>query len=207
MSPKVSEAYKQEKKKELLQAAKQVFIRKGYTNATMQEVMDEARVSRGALYAYFHHIDHVFMEVLRLDDQHDILFFETDGELSLWSQLTNWIKQQKKYIEGSRESLLRAKVEFFLTSKYAQDNTNSLYITERYDKLQKAIREFIQKGIEQDEFDPVLAPEDIALYFVSFIDGLLLNTFQLGPNKTKVQAQLTAFQFSLKRMLLPTEET
>lgn len=204
MSPKVSETYKKEKKKELLQAARRVFIRKGYTSSTMQDVMNEANVSRGALYAYFDHIDHVFIEVLRFDDQEDILFFEPDDLSPLWNQLTNWVKYQQKNIDGISASLVRAKAEFFLTSKYARDKANFPYITERYDKLKNAIKTFIQKGIEQDEFQPQLSPEDIALYLISFFDGLLLDTFQLGSNKTKVKAQLEVFQFSLKTILFPT---
>jgi len=39
MSPKVSAEYKANRKSELLQAAKRVFIRKGYSQATMQDIM------------------------------------------------------------------------------------------------------------------------------------------------------------------------
>ena len=42
MCPRVSEEYKQEKKHEILRAARRVFIRKGYTRTVMQDIMDEA---------------------------------------------------------------------------------------------------------------------------------------------------------------------
>jgi len=206
LSPKVSDSYKEEKKKEILQAARKVFIRQGYTNSTMQDVMDEANVSRGALYAYFDHIDHVFTEVMKFDDQDDIFFFEPDEEKPLWNQLTNWLIHQQVNIEETGESLVRAKAEFFLTSKYAHDKENFPYIKERYNNLKNAITRFIKKGIEQDEFQPLLPPENIALYFISFLDGLMLDTFQLGSKNTNVKAQLAVFQFSLKSMLFHTEE-
>ncbi|WP_232696721.1 TetR family transcriptional regulator [Brevibacillus daliensis] len=206
MSPKVSEAYKKEKKIDLLRAAKRVFINKGYTHATMQDVMDESGMSRGGLYSYFNHIDHLFMEVLQFEDQEDILFFEPSDEYPLWTQLTEWLRLQQKNIEGINNSLVRAKAEFFLTSNYARDKENYPYITERYDNIKNAIKGFIQKGIKQGEFQPILDPEHIVLYFISFIDGLMLDTFQLGSQKTDVKVQLTAFQFSLKAMLLPVGE-
>lgn len=205
MSPKVSETYKQEKKKELLQAGKRVFINKGYANTTMQDVMDEAGVSRGALYAYFDHIDHVFIEVLQLEDQEDILFFKPDGKSPLWNQLTTWLNLQKKNIEEINESLVRAKAEFFLTSKYARQNESSSYIADRYDNLKDSIIRFIQSGVEKGEFQPQLSPVNIALYFISFMDGLMLNTFQLTSEKTRVREQLLAFQFSLENILRPAK--
>ncbi|MGE8203869.1 TetR family transcriptional regulator [Heyndrickxia sp. NPDC080065] len=206
MSPRVSEEYKRKKKSELLQAARRVFIEKGYTHVTMQDVMDEANVSRGGLYAYFNHIDHLFMEVLQLDDQDDILFFEPSSEHPLWTQLTNWLRLQQQNIDGIHHSLVRAKAEFFLTSKFTYDKENFPYITERYENLKNAIQNFIQKGIDQEEFFPLLSPEAIALYFISFFDGLMLDTFQLGAEKTKVKTQLIAFEHSLEAMLFSKEK-
>ncbi|MED4729102.1 TetR family transcriptional regulator [Aneurinibacillus migulanus] len=206
MSPKVSEEYKREKKNELLQAARRVFIRNGYTHTTMQDIMDEAGVSRGALYSYFDNIEHVFMEVLQFDDQQDILLFEPDDQSSLWTHVTNWIKQQQKNIEAINQSLLLSKAEFFLSSNYVRNKENFPYITERYQRIVDAIKSVIQKGIEQGEFQPCLSPESIALYLVSFLDGLMLNTFQLGSERTNVNEQLTVLLFSLKEMLCPIEE-
>lgn len=206
MSPKVSEEYKREKKNELLQAARRVFIRNGYTHTTMQDIMDEAGVSRGALYSYFDNIEHVFMEVLQFDDQQDILLFEPNGQSSLWTHVTNWIKQQQKNIEAINQSLLLSKAEFFLSSNYVRNKENFPYITERYQRIVDAIKSVIQKGIEQGEFQPRLSPESIALYLISFLDGLMLNTFQLGSERTNVNDQLTVLLFSLKEMLCPIEE-
>lgn len=206
MSPKVSEEYKREKKNELLQAARRVFIRNGYTHTTMQDIMDEAGVSRGALYSYFDNIEHVFMEVLQFDDQQDILLFEPNGQSSLWTHVTNWIKQQQKNIEAINQSLLLSKAEFFLSSNYVRNKENFPYITERYQRIVDAIKLVIQKGIEQGEFQPRLSPESIALYLISFLDGLMLNTFQLGSERTNVNDQLTVLLFSLKEMLCPIEE-
>lgn len=206
MSPKVSEEYKREKKNELLQAARRVFIRNGYTHTTMQDIMDEAGVSRGALYSYFDNIEHVFMEVLQFDDQQDILLFEPDDPASLWTHITNWIKQQQKNIEMIHQSLLLSKAEFFLSSNYVRNKENFPYITERHQRIAEEIKSVIQKGVEQGEFQPRLPPESIALYLISFLDGLMLNTFQLGSERTNVNEQLTVLLFSLKEMLCPIEE-
>ncbi len=52
-----------------------MFIRKGYVQTSMQDIMNEAGISRGAMYSYFDNIDHLFMEVLKEDDYDDMQFF------------------------------------------------------------------------------------------------------------------------------------
>lgn len=80
-------------------------------------------------------------------------------------------------------------------------------MTDRYQRMAEAIVDFVQKGTARMELQPRLPAESIALYLISFIDGLMLDTFQLGQEKTRVSAQIDVLLFSLKEMLCPVEET
>jgi AcrR family transcriptional regulator len=51
--PKVVPEYKEVAKSKIIQAARQVFAKKGYHDATMDDVAKEVGVSKGALYSYF----------------------------------------------------------------------------------------------------------------------------------------------------------
>jgi AcrR family transcriptional regulator len=51
MTPKVSEEYKKKRKQELVEVAREVFVQKGFIRTTMQDIMDRAGISRGALYS------------------------------------------------------------------------------------------------------------------------------------------------------------
>ncbi|WP_010499265.1 TetR family transcriptional regulator [Paenibacillus elgii] len=206
MSPKVSEQYKKDKKHELLQAAMRVFIREGYTQATMQSIMNEAGISRGALYSYFDNIEHAFIEVLQFDDRQDILFFELSDSSPLWPQLTDWVNRQRHSLKTVGQTLLLAKAEFFLSPGYRRSKESFPYIAQRYLRIKEAIESVIVKGTERGEFRPRLSPEAVALYFISFMDGLMLDTFQLGAETTLVEEQLTVFLFSLKEMLCPIDQ-
>ena len=203
MSPKVSNEYKHNKKLELLEAAKNIFIKKGYTMATMRDIMDEANVSRGALYSYFSNIDNAFMEVLKFDDQSVLDFFEPNEDDFLWVQLVNWIHKKRLNIQIINQSLLFARAEFFLSSNYIRDKERYSYVRQRYLNLIESIKMFIQSGIAKGEFHPQLPIESIALYFISFLDGLMLNTFQLTSEVTNVDAQIEVFLFTLEKMLCP----
>ncbi|WP_096438308.1 TetR family transcriptional regulator [Alteribacter populi] len=206
MSPKVSESYKWEKRKEILQAARQVFIKEGFTDATMQDIIDKARISRGALYAYFDNIEHVFIEVLQFDDQEELLLFEQNGDTFSWPHIKKWVLDQQIKIEATHQTLVLAKAEFFLSSKYVKNKDRFPYITERYERIVEATKVVIEKGVERGEFKSRQSPESIAGFLISFLDGLMLNTFQLGPDRTNVSDQLSAILFSLEAMLCPVEE-
>ncbi|MDD1502786.1 TetR family transcriptional regulator [Lysinibacillus sp. CNPSo 3705] len=207
MAPKVSEEYKKEREKELIEAAKKVFIEKGFVRTTMQDIMDEAGISRGALYSYFDNINHVFIEVLKYDDQKDIQYFVPSDEGLLWPQIKNWIEEQQIYIEAIDQTLLFAKAEFFLSYKYVNNKDNFPYISERYNRTTEAIEEVLKEGMRKGEFRPQQSTDSIARYILSFINGLMLDTFQLGHEQTKVKDQLSVLLFSLEKLINPKSET
>ncbi len=53
-----------EKRRKILEAARRVFARKGYAAVTMQDLVEEAGVSRGGIYLYFEQVGQVFLAVL-----------------------------------------------------------------------------------------------------------------------------------------------
>ena len=204
MPPKVGEIYRQNRKEEILDAARRVFIIRGYNMATMQDVIEEAKMSRGGVYAYFNNIEHVFVEVLKLDDKNNSrVFIEPVKGISLWTQLDNFLQLQQTEIKNVKESLVRAKSEFFLREDSIENKESAHYIIKRYINLKNAIEKFINMGLVQNEFNPVLPPESIALYMISFIDGLTLNSLSIGKKETRIDDQLAAFKHSLRAILRP----
>ncbi|GAA0340570.1 TetR family transcriptional regulator [Oceanobacillus oncorhynchi subsp. oncorhynchi] len=197
--PKVSEAYKQEKRRNLVLAAKEVFIKKGYVQTSMQDIMDEAGVSRGAIYSYFNNLEHIFLEVLREDDQRDVQFFEVSDDERIWPQLQRWLERQQQVIENIHQSLLRAKAEFFLTAQQHKDDFS--YVSQRYDEITEAIEEVLRTGNQNKEFQLQQRPERISRYMISFLNGLMLDTFQLGNKQTKVREQLSILRFTLEKLV------
>lgn len=203
LSPKVSEAYKSAKKKEMIEAAKNVFIEKGFIHTSMQDVMDRVGVSRGSLYSYFTNIEEIFMAVLAVEDNKDIQAFDMDNGDSQWIRLRHWIERQQDYIEKIDTTLVRAKAEFFLSSNYANTKENYPYISQRYNRIVEVIEALLDQGVREQEFYSQQPLEPIARYIVSFINGLMLDTFQLGYEQTQVKAQLSILLFSLEKLLNP----
>lgn len=204
MAPIVSEEYKRERKRDLIKVAGKVFVEKGFVHTSMQDIMNEANVSRGTLYSYFDNIEHVFLEVLKYDDQKDIEYFKVTSGDDMWKQLISWIEEQRLYIRKIDQTLLRARAEFFLSSNYANDKNNFPYISKRYNQLIRVIEEMLDKGKVKNEFKPQQSTEAIAKYIVSFINGLMLDTFQLGYEQIGVEEQFAVLFFTLEKLINPT---
>ena len=51
--PKVSEEYRAERRAHILAAARRCFVRNGFHESSMQDLVDEAGISSGAVYRYF----------------------------------------------------------------------------------------------------------------------------------------------------------
>lgn len=201
MSPRVSEKYKDEKKKTLLSFSRNVFVKKGYLKTSMQDIMDEAKISRGALYSYFKNIDEIFIEVLKIDDSKDLSALEFDENKSIWNQLNAWIEDILEDICNIEDTLTLAKSEFFVSLNYKNQKENLSYIIDRHSVLEKRIEKIIQMGIDRGEFNPKVSLNSIAIYFISFFDGLMLNKFNLNMDRIQLEDQIEIFKYSTKVIL------
>lgn len=58
------EREREERRRQILDAALQVFSRKGYEKTTMDEIAEKAELSKGVLYYYFHNKEDLFYELI-----------------------------------------------------------------------------------------------------------------------------------------------
>jgi AcrR family transcriptional regulator len=72
---------KQEESKELriLKAAEQVFSRKGYEEATLDEIINIADTGKGTVYKYFGNKDFLFYTLIQ--SKNDVFLRETKSKL------------------------------------------------------------------------------------------------------------------------------
>ncbi len=96
MSPKVSEKHLEDRRQQILDAAVTSFSRKGFHQATIEDIRLEAGLSRGAVYHYFKskediinglrqrsadETDSIFADVAEIDDPIDNLIGLVDSTL------------------------------------------------------------------------------------------------------------------------------
>jgi AcrR family transcriptional regulator len=67
--PKVSEAHRHRRRRQILDAAIDCFARRGFQRTSMEDIIRESRLSAGAIYLYFQSKDQI-IETLA-DERHD----------------------------------------------------------------------------------------------------------------------------------------
>lgn len=192
--PKVTENYRRKKQIEIAQASKSVFEMKGYINTSVKDIMLAANIARGTLYSYFNNVEQVFLEVLTLMDNQAFSNVEEDRNITFVAQLDNWIN--KEVLGLLRQpSLVQARAEYFFS---LEDTT---FFEERHNGFIEGLTAFLEKGVESGEFSPKRNVRSIARYMLSFIDGLMINTSQLGETSNSVLDRLDIFHTSIYYLL------
>jgi AcrR family transcriptional regulator len=78
--PKVSETHAEARRQQIIDAAYQCFARKGFHQATMRDICDEANLSPGAVYHYFSSKDEIIQASFDFDYQRSLDLFSTAKE-------------------------------------------------------------------------------------------------------------------------------
>jgi AcrR family transcriptional regulator len=78
--PKVTEAYLDTRRQQIIEAAYRCFARKGFHQTTMREILSEAGLSAGAIYHYFKSKEEIIEASFVYDYQRGLEVFEAAAE-------------------------------------------------------------------------------------------------------------------------------
>ena len=168
--PDVSE----ERRNQILEAAMAVFARQGFDQARMDDVAQEARLSKGALYLYYKSKDAIIAAILqfffsrmmsRLRD-----FFESQEQLSVREQL---LLLNRYYIEEMNWMAKLMPLSFQFYAVVARQKTVRQFLKQYFKDYRELLAVLIQRGIDQGEFQPVRA-ETVAITITALYEGLAL---------------------------------
>jgi AcrR family transcriptional regulator len=167
--PDVSE----ERKNQILDAATQVFMQKGFDKARMDDIVEETGLSKGTLYWYFKSkydiiisiLDRIFLSALeRLKSQ------QKDSELSaseaLWQFSEEAIQDYQKML-----SLMPVAYEFLALA--FRNKVVQKALKQYMDHYMEVLVPIIQRGIDSGEFRPVDATE-AAIAAGAIFEGTIL---------------------------------
>ncbi len=169
-----------ERKPEILEAALNVFGRKGYTAARMEDVAKEAGLSVGILYWYFKGKSEIILSLLNLLLEPDVQRLSEALNAPGTSRARLFALFQK-----GLESEKKPAAIFF---------TNEMYHLAKHVKEVRALLEeyqagylagvaiLIEQGMARCELRPDLDPRAVALSLQFIYDGILLNLPFLPKN-------------------------
>jgi len=166
---------KQERRKQILDAAEKVFIQRGFNKARMDDIVTESGLSKGALYWYFKSKDEI---ILALMDR----FFsgEMQAEEELISNEGDARQQLEAFFDAAFDDVRRFEermslgYEFFSLAARTEEVRDA--IRGYYRRYQATLSQIIQQGIDSGEFISI-DPDDAATAVISIVEGMALMWF------------------------------
>lgn len=190
------EKERQNRINQILEAAKKVFITKGYDNASIREIALESKLSTGAIYVYFKGKSDLYGTILERILQKEIQYYKlasnTDGSIQekLEAILIAHLKFDSDYPDES-ELLAKNLDELDLTQTLRKRLDNNLL--EAHSLTVDVIEEGIKKGL----FHKDLRKSEAAFLFYSAAEGIIYTTsyghsFDFKINPEQMVKQLIA---------------
>lgn len=181
MSPKVTEEYKQIVREEILQAAEDLFARKGYHETSMDDIVKESGLSKGAIYGYFDSKQELF---LALSEKY--LESELGAIRSVFSPNDSALKKLKiateMHFDGIEESIEVCRMNLECWTEAPRIESLHHRMKSRYEMIHKFIAEMISEGIKKGEFRQDIDPDALSSIIHAAIDGLNLQRAVIGKD-------------------------
>lgn len=174
---------REKRQAELLEVAIEVFAQRGYQAATMDEIAEQAGVSKGMLYIYFKNKEALFGAVFRWFGQvvAESMHSAIDGLEDEIEQLRRiaavWggiAVEHRDYVPLFLDFWAAASVRG-MRSDYADD------LATIYDEHRRLIVGIIERGQERGIFKQEADPRAVAYLLVGGMDGIFIQSWLSQP--------------------------
>ncbi|MFQ5794970.1 MAG: TetR/AcrR family transcriptional regulator [Candidatus Bipolaricaulia bacterium] len=173
--PKVTEAHLEARREQILDAAAACFARKGFHQTTMQDICQEAELSPGAIYRYFHSKEEIIEAICggeSLQQSLDLIKAakEREDTLQVFDELAN------AFFSTLEDSDVDVKIRLSV-QLWAEALSNPPImemLRSNFDSVRGAFTEIIHQAQKRGDINPALDPDAVARVMISLFDGLLL---------------------------------
>lgn len=175
-----------QKKKFIMERAREVFCKKGYKNVTMKDIVEACEISRGGLYLYFSNTKEIFDALLEADAENkkDIMKSEVAEDSTPGDLLLMYLSNKKKEILDDNE-LSKAMYEYSF-----EMGKNDVAVRKYFDDEIETIKSLITDGVEQEWMvceDISQAARDIAYS----MEGLKISAQTFGISEAEIDKEIT----------------
>lgn len=178
--PKVRAGHSEQKKQEILAAAKRVCDRKPLYSVTMKDIVLESGMSQGGVYKYFPNIDAVYVAILNEASLKGRVHTEVEAILgagsSRWQSLTDLLHYLGGYIQAAVRN--NGKIYFELLLLYTNEPARFAAVKDQLEEvsvleyLQKQLAGLILAGVADKTFTPAVPLEDLFGFLMSSMNGI-----------------------------------
>jgi AcrR family transcriptional regulator len=168
--PKVVPEYLEQRKRQILEAAAACFTRRGFHQATMQDICEEVSLSPGAVYRYFRSKDEIIEAMCAVHHRQDVATIEAamarGGTLGVLSELIRvfFIElEDRQFCALNVELLAEAQRNDFILTSIRRGSREIL----------EALTAIIRRGQDAGQINPELDATAVARVMMSLYQGLL----------------------------------
>lgn len=171
-----------QKRNLIVEAARDVFFRRGYKGVTMKDIVEACGISRGGLYLYFSNTKELFEAVLERENKTLTSVLESPAvkEASPGEILLMYLEEQKKDILKKKGNLTAATYEYLFENKSAKNC---------FDKEVRALEQLIVDGVNE-EWMICESPAEAARNIVYAIEGMKVTAQTMEVTAQTVDNQI-----------------
>jgi len=169
------ERERRRRQREFLETAEEVFARKGFHNATIQEISEESEFAVGSIYHMFRNKDEIYMDLLqvRMEEYISLLEEKIRNSDDPVETIQTLIETKYRYF-SEHKPFLRLFLDTTLNSGWNLRMDGMEELRRRYEDFLTLLAGVFDKGIRQGLFagnDPIgmaLAMEGMVRSFVTY---------------------------------------
>ena len=144
----------EQKKSRIMEAALQVFVKHGFSNARMDDIVEKSGMSKGAIYYHYKSKKDLFLELIDHWETHTFPEFYTKSEPERTASDTlRGFALEVADIFENRKYVFLAEIEFWALAnrdKDVRDRSRQLYA-----KILTLFEKVLNKGIRAGEFNGI----------------------------------------------------
>lgn len=178
----------QQKKKYIIEKARQVYVEKGYRNVTMKDIIEACEISRGGLYLYFPSTKEIFLEVLKQEQESgdDVFSTQIGEDSTIVDILELFFAAQKAELLNSKDNLAMATYEYYFAHKPEGEEN---FLRTQFEAAVQALTQLIEMGVDAGELyceQPQTAAEEI----MYALEGLKASYLTMKVSEAEIDKQI-----------------
>ena len=172
--PKLKPETMEARKVHILKAARTCFVRKGYHQTTMDDIVQEAGLSKGGVYWHFDSKKELFLAIIEstLGASQVAMRESLASQASAREKLNTVMAAFAEMVTSNQLSEI-APLTLGVWAQNWQDPDVNKVVTKVYKQFRDSVVQMIEQGIAQGEFKPVNAMA-LTSILLALYDGLMV---------------------------------
>jgi AcrR family transcriptional regulator len=170
--PKLSEEKWKAKKDEIIKVSFELFFLKGYSSVSVNDIIKEAKISKGGFYTYFKSKQEVFVAIVKKSDDKKVnVIKQLSKEMTATEKISSYIYARlSSFLDEENRKWVKFANEFW--SSVNGDAELTQMANERFNTFFSDIESILREGIEAGEFSSLIDINSFVYLMMSTIDGI-----------------------------------